>query len=145
MSIFRFLGIALVLSLGACTTSTPAGTDTVDGSYKRSGFRWGSGTLSAVAVKVREEAGTTILCGAFVVEGVDVFTGEIAVVVRQGGGVRHGGTRLLSGLSALAGPYDAMDGLNGRQANCVDTGVAWRDEFADPASLRMTSPRNVVL
>ncbi|MEO0680319.1 MAG: hypothetical protein AAF192_07885 [Pseudomonadota bacterium] len=141
----RLLTIALPALLAACVgPASVTGTETIDGRYEVAGVRWESGTIAGVAVRLYEIAGETGLCGAYLLIDGGVFTDEIAVVAKQSGAIQHGNTRLLSGLTALPGPYDGAD-AGGKTAACLNTGVRWRPEFAAMEDLKFIPPTRIVL
>lgn len=129
--------------LSACTTPVePVGNEPLDASYAVLSFNWTDGSAFRVAVRVREENGSAVVCGALLDATPGGANQQIALAMQSSFNLRHDNRLLLNTLRPLAGPYRAAD-FTGLQARCVDTGRAWSDDMADRRGFGLTGPRSV--
>ncbi|MEO1687346.1 MAG: hypothetical protein AAFU61_05520, partial [Pseudomonadota bacterium] len=59
------LALTAALTLSACTTTQPAGSDVVGEGYVYRVMSWTDGSRYAVALNARPEGGVVVLCGAW--------------------------------------------------------------------------------
>lgn len=124
----------ILLALGACTAGLrgPAGTEPVSAAYSVGGGSFNSGGALITMVRVREQGGQTVLCGARTHTRLSAIAIGLAHPVAGAGIVRLAGRNLVQGLEIF--PEHALrDDMTGVTARCYATGLAWQPGFADLA------------
>ena len=112
--------------LNACTATVPAGVTRLAGDVSLSGGKYTSGGGLTLATEVREQAGQTLVCGAWAQsKQQSILTKGQAHKVLDGGTIYLGDEAVARGLSFLAEVPPSQD-YAGQEANCVLTERLWQ-------------------
>ena len=127
----RPLLLAATAAVTGCAAAfyEPAGFATVDEGYVVGGGTWNTGGGITVVADVEERNGNAAVCGAWATDRQSTLSYPYNRDVMATGSVYLGGTRLVQDLGFMQ-QADHPAYLPAAEARCVDTGVAWRAEFA---------------
>lgn len=131
----------LALAAAGCARHAEVGTATVGPDYVAGGGEWNTGGGITTAVRVFEQDGATMVCGAWATDRQSVMSAGKNDGVIEAASVYAGGKRLVHNLSFMPRASGAGN-LAGAQANCVRSSVPWRAEFAQ-GEPRVRIPRIV--
>ena len=130
------------LSTASCTVPREfAGYEQVDERYAAGGGTWDFGGGLFVGARVRDDAGTVGICGAWAAGHEPAQIVGLNARVIETGVIYLDGTRILTDLSFMQ-PHRRGTRLSGRRAACVNTALAWRPEYAG-AEPEIRFPRQV--
>ena len=120
----------LVLGLAAaCATYAPASFDTVGPAYVTGGGIWNTGGGISAVVRVKQQDGATLVCGAWATDRQSTLSIEYNEQVMQAASVFIAGRRLAHGLGFMQRVRGA-DNISGAEARCVVSGLPWQPDFA---------------
>ncbi len=132
--------LLLVMIVSGCESrGERTGQISIDRQFTTGGFRWDSGGVVYVFLKVRENQGKVEVCAAHMPTQGSSYTDRLHVDVLDAAIVIVDGVRVMRGL-AFANRLALTDDVQGQPATCARGTADWKPSYAQ-ASVEITFPR----
>lgn len=129
-----------VLLLGCATQLQPVASERIDQSFGEAGGAFDSGTTITVVAKLREDGGSTSVCGAWMKTQDSAQSGEVTTDVLATISVIGDGDMIVSDFNRFT-RLPLKGSAIGMTADCFASEIPWRAAFATPPTFKIVGFR----